>query len=92
MNNLRKLGGAVVLMFVLSISGFAGEIPSPPGAPGEIPSPPCAPGEMNTPPCASAQSIVDDSALPGQTSTPPASESFGVLSLAEIGLRSLFLF
>lgn len=82
MNNLRRLGSALILTFVLGISTFAGEIPTPP----------CAPGEIPTPPCASEQLINDDSALSGQTETPPASESIDIFSLAEIGLRSLFLF
>jgi hypothetical protein len=80
MKNLKRLGSAVVLLFVLTLPGFAGETLTPP----------CAPGEVSTPPCSSA--LVHDSALPGQTETPPASESIDILALAEIGLRSLLLF
>jgi hypothetical protein len=82
MKNLRRLGSAVILLFVLGFSVLAGDVPTPP----------CVPGEMPTPPCSSDEGIVTDSASPGQLQTPPASESIDIISLAEIGLRSLLLF
>jgi hypothetical protein len=46
MKNLKRLGVAVTLMFVLAVTVFAGETSTPP----------CAnPGEVNAPPCAAAR-------------------------------------
>jgi hypothetical protein len=60
MKNLGKLGAAAVLMCVLALSAFAGEIPTPPcGA---------EPGQTSTPPCASARS---DMGTPAEASTTP---------------------
>ena len=59
MKNLRKLSAAVVLSGVLSLSAFAGEIPTPPCAP-------TVPGETQTPPCSVAPS---DMGTPTETST-----------------------
>jgi hypothetical protein len=81
MNNLRRLGGAAVLMSVLGLAAFAGEIPTPPCGPN--------PGETSNPPCASQQSSSDPTA-PGETSTPPVTESFDFLSLAETALALVF--
>lgn len=58
MKNLRKLGATVLLICVLALSAFAGQIPTPPcesPEPGQIPTPPCAtaPGDMETPTVAS---------------------------------------
>jgi hypothetical protein len=51
MRMLRKLGAAVVMMFVLAFTAFAGEPPTPPCAPGQIDTPPCAAvsGDMEVP-------------------------------------------
>ena len=54
MKKLRNLGAAGILMFVLALSAFAGETPTPScadPAPGQIPTPPCsaAPGDVDTP-------------------------------------------
>jgi hypothetical protein len=91
MKTLLKLGATLTLALALAVSAYAGEIPTGPG-PGEMNTPPCVQGEVNTPPCASASASLDDATGPGITDTPPASESIDILSLAEIGLRSLLLF
>ncbi len=60
MKNLRRLGAAVVLTFVLGLSVLAGDIPTPPCAPGDIPTPPCAAGKTLTfgaPPVSNAADI-----------------------------------
>jgi hypothetical protein len=75
MKNLKRLGAAIALTFVLGLSAFAGDVETPPCAPP-------APGQLETPPCA-AQAISDDSAAPGQTDTPPASNAVDVFSVAE---------
>lgn len=59
MKNLRRVGAAVVLTFVLSLSTFAGEVETPPCAPP-------VPGEVETPPCATQMSL-DNSATRGET-------------------------
>lgn len=53
MRNLRKLGAALALTFVLGLSAFAGQIEAPPcpvPQPGQVDTPPCsaAPGDVNT--------------------------------------------
>ena len=63
MKKLRKLGAAIVLTLLLTLSAFAGETPTPPcGAP--------EPGQTSTPPCAVAPGDID---LPGVALTAPAS-------------------
>jgi hypothetical protein len=84
MKNLKRLGAAVALTFVLGVSVFAGDISTPPCAPP-------APGIMETPPCA-AQAISDDSTAPGQTDTPPASNAIDMPSFAEAAMNLLLLF
>jgi len=79
MSNLRRLGGAAVLIFTLGASGLAGDNQPPT----------CAPGEVNTPPCASLMASPDLTTL-GETQTPPAAESFDFLSLAETALALVF--
>lgn len=61
MKNLRKLGAAFVLAFVLAMPAFAGEVLTPPCATPE-------PGEVLTPPCSSAPG---DMGGPGVTATTP---------------------
>jgi hypothetical protein len=59
MKNLRRVGAAVVLTFVLSLSTFAGEVETPPCAPP-------VPGEVETPPCATQMGL-DNSATRSET-------------------------
>ena len=75
MKNLKRLGVSVTLLCVLSLTALAGETSSPPCAPPD-------PGETNSPPCAAAQVAPDDSVIPGQTDTPPASNSGAEYSIA----------
>lgn len=80
MTNLKKLGAAVVLLFVLGLTAFA-----------DCP----VPGTIQAPPCTSAaQSIPDDSTAPGIMNGPPVSEapSVELASIAEIALNALMLF
>jgi len=81
MNNPKTIGASVALTLMLAAVAVAGEIPTGPCAP--------SPGEMNSPPCASQQTTSDPTA-PGETSGPPASESFDFLSLAETALALAF--
>ena len=78
MQNLKRLGAAVLLTFMLGLSAVAGEMNAPPCAPpdpGIIQTPPCsaAPGQIVMPPAASVD--------PGETSTPPAEYSFTQLAI-----------
>ena len=75
------MGAAATLIFVLTVVGFAGETPTGPCDPN--------PGETHSPPCASQQASSDPAAS-GETLTPPASESFDFLSLAETALALVF--
>lgn len=84
MKNLKRLGAAVALTFVLGVSVFAGDISTPPCAPPD-------PGILDTPPCA-AQAISDDSAAPGQIETPPASNTVDILSVVNGAMNLLLLF
>ena len=74
MKNLKRLGAAVTLAFVLAGTALAGETSSPP----------CTPGEVNTPPCGSAPVTADDPAAPGETLTPPASNSVDVFTISKV--------
>lgn len=82
MNNLKRLGLASVLTFVLGVSAFAGEIDTPP----------CAPGDILTPPCAAAPLSPDDSAAPGEVETPPASDAAGIVAVVDAAIDLLLLF
>jgi len=78
MQNLKRLGAAVVVTFVLGLSTFGGETSAPPCAPtdpGIMQGPPCsaAPGQTETPPSASMD--------PGETSAPPAEYAFKQLAI-----------
>ena len=64
MNNLKRIGAAVVLTLMFSLCAFAGELNTPPCDPN--------PGEMNAPPCSISQFASDDSA-PGEVNAPPSS-------------------
>lgn len=79
MHNLKRLGSALTLVLVLACATVAGETSAPP----------CAPGETSAPPCALNMASADPTAL-GETHTPPASESFDFLSLAETALALVF--
>ena len=85
MKNLKRLSAAVLLTFVLSLSAFAGEIPTPPCAPPD-------PGQMSTPPCAAAPMTPDDSAAPGEVGTPPASNTLDIVSVVDAAMNLLLLF
>ena len=80
MNSIKRLGAAVALTFVLSLSAFAGEVNTPPCAAPD-------PGEVNTPPCAGQTS--DNSTDPGEISTPPASNAVDIVSVAEGAMNVL---
>ncbi len=82
MTNLKRLGGAVTLLCVLSMTTLAGETNSPPCAPP-------VPGEMPTGPCATAQMTPDDGVAPGELSTPPAANAGSGYSVTEIALGAL---
>jgi hypothetical protein len=60
MKQLQKFGAGAVLVLMLGLPAFAGEVLTPP----------CAAGEVLTPPCAVAPGDID---TPGFTSTAPAS-------------------
>jgi len=77
MKNLKRLGTAVVLTFVLGLSTFAGETHTGPCAPAE-------PGETDTPPCVAASGDMytptTSSPTPGEMDTPGLTEiAVGVL-------------
>ena len=85
MKSLNQLGVSVTLLCVLSLTAFAGDTTSPPCTPD--------PGSTNSPPCAMSQGVPDDSVIPGQTDTPPASNSGAEYSIAEVAVDlALLLF
>ncbi len=75
MKNLKRLGAAIALTFLLGMTAFAGETNAPPCTPP-------IPGETNAPPCTGGQMAGDSS---GIVSTPSASDS-GYLAEAAITL------
>lgn len=83
MKNLKRLSVAIALTFVLGLSAFAGETPTGPCAPPE-------PGETNAPPC-TGRMASDNSTLPGETSSPPASDSAYWVTEAAISLLESLL-
>jgi len=85
MKNLKRLGTTVALTFVLSLSAFAGQISTPPCAPPD-------PGILDTPPCAAAPLSADDSAAPGEISTPHASNTVDIISVVDAPMNLLLLF
>ena len=85
MKNLKRLGAAVALTFVLGVSVFAGDISTPPCAPPDL-------GEMSTPPCAAAQMSSDDSAAPGTALSTPASNTVDIVSVVDAAMNLLSLF
>jgi hypothetical protein len=84
MKNLKRLGAAVVLTFVLGLSAFAGETQTPPCSPPE-------PGETHAPPCA-VQPAPDEPTSPGDTLTLPASNTVDILTLVDAAMNLLLLF
>ena len=84
MKNLKRLGAAVVLTFVLGLSAFAGETQTPPCSPPE-------PGEIHAPPCA-VQPAPDEPTAPGDTLTPPASNTVDILTVVDAAMNLLLLF
>jgi hypothetical protein len=76
MKNLRRLGAAVVLTFVVALSAFAGDTLTPP----------CSPGEVHSPPCAAARMSLDDSPAPGEVNSPPASNTGSEFSVSDVAL------
>jgi hypothetical protein len=85
MKNLKRLGVAFALTFLLGMSTFAGEMSAPPCAPPD-------PGEVNAPPCAAAQPSSDDSAAPGEIQTPPASNTVDILAVVDAAMDLWLLF
>ena len=85
MKNLKRLGAAIALTLVLSLSAFAGEMNTPPCAPPD-------PGIMETPPCAAAPTAPDDSTAPGEISTPLASDAVDMLTVVDAAMNLLLLF
>ena len=82
MKNLKRLALSFTLLFVFAVAAIADD-----------PAPPCAPGETHGPPCSSApQTATDNSVAPGQTETPPPSDTVDVIGIAEAALWSLLLF
>ncbi len=65
MKNLKRLGAAIALTFLLGMTAFAGETNAPPCTPPQ-------PGETSSPPCTGGQMAGDSS---GIVSTPSASDS-----------------
>jgi hypothetical protein len=82
MKNLKRLGAAVVLTFLLSLSAFAGATQTPPCAPPE-------PGILETPPCGGGQAAGDSSATPGIVPTTPATDAGTRYLVADVAI-SLF--
>jgi hypothetical protein len=80
MSNVSRLAATLSLMSVLTLTAFAGEIPSPP----------CAPGETQGPPC-SSQSVTDGSTDPSETNGPP-SNAIDVTMIVEAVQLTLSLF
>jgi len=81
MKNLRRLGAAVVLTFVLSLSTLAGEVETPPCA-----SP--VPGEVETSPCASVTRSETTIPLPSNPRTASSVTEAAITILQSV--RSLF--
>ena len=82
MKNLKRLGVAVALTFLLGLSALAGETQSPPCAPPD-------PGETQSPPCATAQMTPAHPATQGQTNTPAVSNTETDLLITEAAIDIL---
>jgi hypothetical protein len=82
MEKLKGLALSFTLMSVLAVAAFAGETPMPP----------CAPGETEGPPCSSAPVTNNGSTEPGQTSSPPASDTIDVIAIAEAAFWALTIY
>ena len=78
----RKLSLSLILSCTLAAATFGGETNPPP----------CLPGELQSPPCV-AQSVNDDSTVPGETKlTPPAQSAVDVTDITETVMWALSLF
>ena len=85
MNNLRRLVVTLCLTSVLAVTAFAGETQTPPCTPD--------PGTTQGPPCATAPLTTDDSTNPGETETPPSSDTTAyVVSVVEETLLQFLMF
>lgn len=81
MKHLKRLVLSFTLMLALSAASFAGETASPPCNPGETASPPCV-----------AQSVNDESTVPGDTTSTSSPSLVDVTDITEALLWSLLLF
>ena len=79
MKKLRKFGAAVVLGFVLALSAFAGETPTPPCASPDL-------GQVDTPPCAAAPGDID---TPAVTSSAVGDMGTPTVANSEISFREI---
>ncbi len=77
MKNLKRLGLSFSLIFILAVTAFAGETSAGPCAPP-------APGETSAGPCTAAQMTPGDSAAPGGTNSPVASNAGDPTSATEL--------
>jgi hypothetical protein len=84
MKNLKRLGAAIALTFVLGLSAFAGEIETPPCAPPEA-------GDISTPPCAAQMSSYDSGAQ-RELNTPSAANTVDIVSVVDAALNLLTVF
>ena len=84
MKNLKRLGAAVALTFVLGLSAFAGIIEGPPCAQPQ-------PGIIEGPPCSGGQ-VALDPATPGIIQGPPASSEYSVAGVALALFEGLLLY
>ena len=80
MKNLKRLGVAFALTFVLGVAAFAGEMSTGPCAPPD-------PGEVNTPPCAAAPRDMGEP--PAPSTAPGIAQTPGFAEIAASVLESL---
>ena len=76
MKNLKRLGLCVTLVCALATVAFADASE-------------CAPGTVNSPPCTAAQITSDDSTVPGETQSLPASNAGDADSVTELAVDLL---
>ena len=87
MRNLKRLLVSLSLMSMLAINAFA---QSPPCS--DLGITQCGITQCPPEPCAAAQMTPDDSVVPGQTNTPPATDAVNVSMIIEDTLIALLLF
>ena len=85
MKKLKRLGAALIVIFVLSLSAFGGEVETPPCAPPD-------PGILDTPPCTVAPLSPDESTAPGETHGPPTSNTVDLVAVVDAAMNLLLLF